>query len=175
MQYFGGCCSRAVLSLDDLDARGACYLMALSKPLSAEDETNLFFVYGSLMRGMERASFINNPDKAQFVSPGAARGTLYDAGSFPGMIESANGSMVAGELYELFDRETLLETLDLIEGYWPDQPERSLYARKIIPVTTQEGTRMAWAYIFNQPVTGFQKITSGDFRCWETAEPALVE
>ncbi|MGH7491726.1 MAG: gamma-glutamylcyclotransferase family protein [bacterium] len=149
--------------------------MALSKSQSAEEDTNLIFVYGSLMRGMERASFINNPDKARFVSTGAARGTLYDAGSFPGMIESANGSMVVGELYELFDRDTFFETLDLIEGYWPDQPERSLYARKTIPVTTHEGTRIAWAYIFNQPVTGFQKIASGDFRCWETTAPSLVE
>jgi gamma-glutamylcyclotransferase (GGCT)/AIG2-like uncharacterized protein YtfP len=149
--------------------------MALSKSQPADEETNLIFVYGSLMRGMERASFINNPDKARFVSPGTARGTLYDAGSFPGMIESANGSMVAGELYELFDAETFLETLDLIEGYWPDQPERSLYERKIIPVSTHEGMKMAWAYIFNQPVTGFQKIACGDFRRWESAAPSLVE
>ena len=149
--------------------------MALSKSQSTEDDSNLIFVYGSLMRGMERASFISNPDKARFVSSGAARGTLYDAGAFPGMIESANVSMVVGEVYELFDRDTFFETLDLIEGYWPEQPERSLYARKTIPVTTHEGTIKAWAYIFNQPVTGLLKIASGDFRCWATAVPAFVE
>lgn len=138
--------------------------MALSKRRPMEEETHLLFVYGSLMRGMERASFIGNPQKALFAGTGVARGTLYEVGSFPGMIESANGSMVAGELYELFDPEIFFETLDLIEGYRPDQPECSLYVRKIITVVTPEGERRAWAYIFNQPVTGFQKIFSGDFR-----------
>lgn len=143
--------------------------MALLKGRQGEEDTNLLFVYGSLMRGMERASFINNPDKARFISNGVARGALYDTGAFPGMIESANGSAVAGEVYELFDPETFFETLDLIEGYWPDQPERSLYVRKVIAVATNEGMKNAWAYIFNQPIAGFAKIASGDFRLQEAA------
>ena len=49
--------------------------MALSK-WQAEEETNLLFVYGSLMRGMERANFLDNPDKARFAGAGAARHTV---------------------------------------------------------------------------------------------------
>ena len=146
--------------------------MALSK-WQAEEETNLLFVYGSLMRGMERANFLDNPDKARFAGAGAARGILYEAGSFPGMIESANGSLVAGELYELFDAETFFETLDLIEGCWPDQPERGLYMRKIITVATNQGERRAWAYLFNQPVAGYARIASGDFRRAEAGTAPL--
>ncbi len=127
--------------------------MALSKQHPAEEETNLFFVYGALMRGRERADFIDNPDKARFIGAGKARGTL-DAGAFSGMREGNNGNWVAGELHELFDPEIFFETLDLIEGCWPGQPERSLCVRKIISVTTNGGAQRAWAYVFNQPPAG---------------------
>jgi len=128
------------------------------------EEACLLFVYGSLMRGMERATFMSPPNKAKFITTGSTRGTLYDLGSFPGMMESNNGSVVYGEVYELFDPETFFDTLDLIEGYWPEQPERSLYVRKQITVSTPEGEKSAWAYVLNQPSLYLQKIPSGDFR-----------
>jgi hypothetical protein len=43
--------------------------MALSKRRPMEEETHLLFVYGSLMRGMERASFIGNPQKRSLPAP----------------------------------------------------------------------------------------------------------
>ncbi len=128
------------------------------------EATNLLFVYGSLMRGMERAAFLSSADKAGFVATGSARGTLYDLGAFPGMKEGNNGSLVHGELYELVDPQTFFDTLDLIEGYWPEQPERSLYVRKLINVSTAAGEKSAWAYILNQPFPGLQPIPSGDYR-----------
>lgn len=116
------------------------------------------------MRGMERASFISSADKASFVSAGSARGTLYDLGAFPGMKEGNNGSLVHGELYELVDPQTFFDTLDLIEGYWPEQPERSLYVRKLVRVSTSAGEKSAWVYLLNQPLAGLKAIPSGDYR-----------
>ncbi|MDZ7269671.1 MAG: gamma-glutamylcyclotransferase [candidate division KSB1 bacterium] len=136
----------------------------------AAETTDLLFVYGTLMRGMERADFLNNPDKASFAGPATAAGKLYDVGSFPGMIESDNGERVHGELHRLQDPELFFETLDLIQGYWPDQPERSLYIRKIIPVTTAQGTTQAWSYILNLPVNGLKPIPSGDFRRYQPTD-----
>lgn len=128
------------------------------------DDSNLLFVYGSLMRGMERADFLNATHKARFLSTAAAPGKLYHLGAFPAMKEGSNGSMVRGELYELLDPQTFFETLDLIEGYWPEQPERSLYVRKLIPVITPEGEKKAWAYLLNLPFENLKAIPSGDYR-----------
>ncbi len=140
-------------------------------PLEISDETNLLFVYGSLMRGMERAAFMRSADKARFVAAGNTRGTLYDLGAFPGMKEGNNGSLVHGELYELVDPQTFFDTLDLIEGYWPEQPERSLYVRKLVVVNTAMGEKSAWAYILNQPLSDLKPIPSGDYRqCTHDAE-----
>lgn len=116
------------------------------------------------MRGQERADFLNNPDKASFIGTAQAAGVLYDVGAFPGMIASNNGRVICGELYELHDPENFFETLDLIEGYWPDQPERSLSIRKIISVATASGRVDAWAYILNLPSDGLPEIPSGNFR-----------
>jgi gamma-glutamylcyclotransferase (GGCT)/AIG2-like uncharacterized protein YtfP len=126
------------------------------------------------MRGMERAAFMGNPDKSRFVCAGCARGTLYDLGAFPGMKEGDNGSTVQGELYELLDPQTFFDTLDLIEGYWPEQPERSLYVRRLVTVSTSQGEQTAWVYILNQPFPDLKPIPSGDYRqC--ASEPELSE
>lgn len=138
-------------------------------------ETNFLFVYGLLMRGLERADFLNNPDKASFIGKAEAAGVLYDVGSFPGMIASQNGGVVYGELYELHDPEIFFETLDLIEGYWPDQPERSLSIRKIISVATASGPINAWAYLLNLPSESLPQIPSGNFRAYQPVTGWLDE
>lgn len=126
------------------------------------------------MRGMERAAFMSSPHKARFVAAASARGTLYDLGVFPGMQEDHAAGLVHGELYEVIDPTTFFETLDLIEGYWPEQQERSLYVRKLIAVQTESGESMAWAYVLNQTLTGAKPIPSGDFRQL-LSEPELSE
>ena len=139
--------------------------MLFSKRRVEPDESTAYlFVYGSLMRGMERAAFINNSHKARFVAEGVTAGKLYDLGSFPGMVEGENGSLVQGELYEILDPETFFATLDLIEGCWLDQPERSLYLRRPVRVMTSAGEKTAWAYFLNLPVAGLPEILSGDYR-----------
>ena len=144
------------------EARRDSFLANASSVLS--DETNLLFVYGSLMRGMERAAFMSNVDKARFVATGSVTGVLYDTGAFPGMKEDDGTSLVQGELYELLDPITFFETLDLIEGYWPEQPERSLFVRKRVVARTAAGEQTAWAYILNQALADAKPIPSGDYR-----------
>lgn len=137
--------------------------LAKTKAEISED-SNLLFVYGSLMRGMERADFLNAAHKARFLSTGVTPGTLYHLGAFPAMKEGNNGSLVHGEIYELVDAQTLFDTLDLIEGYWPEQPERSLYVRKLVAIVTPEGEKKAWAYLLNLPFENLKAIPSGDYR-----------
>lgn len=162
--------------------------------MDAFEPCNLLFVYGALMRGMERAPFLSS-EKARFLCPAAANGMLYAIGAFsglviyPSMVDSSavalsasiraadgsprprlpttaampqppheNGRRVCGELFEIFDPLTFFNTLDVIEGYWPDQLERSLFVRKLIPVETENGATTAWAYILNLPVNGVTRF-----------------
>ncbi|MGH7597634.1 MAG: gamma-glutamylcyclotransferase family protein [bacterium] len=69
-----------------------------------------------------------------------------------------NGRRVDGELFEIFDPLTFFNTLDVIEGYWPNQIERSLFVRKLISVETANGATIAWAYILNLPANGASRF-----------------
>ncbi len=129
-----------------------------------ESETSsLLFVYGSLMSGGERGNFLNRDHKVCFLGPATAQGTLYDFGGFVGLTEETTGAPVHGELYEVIDEETFFATLDIIEGFSPAHPQRSLYVRKHITVQTATEIVQAWAYLYNQPVNGFPIIASGDY------------
>lgn len=123
------------------------------------------FVYGTLMRGLgeswqERLG-------ARFVGRGSVRAKLYDVAYYPGAVSTRTGSpeRVKGELYELASPEQALRTLDEYEEFFPLQPERSLFVRKIVPVTLDDGTeKKAWVYLYNGEVHDSRQITSGDYR-----------
>lgn len=129
-----------------------------------QEKNSLLFVYGSLMSGCERGAFLNRDHKVRFLGTAVARGALYDLGEFVGMINDEGGEAVQGELYEVIDDETFFSTLDVIEGFWPKEPDRSLYVRKQIPVETTAGMAHAHAYVYNQQVSGFPIIASGQAR-----------
>lgn len=140
---------------------------------------NLLFVYGELMRGMERERFLSK-DKTKFLGSATTSGILRAVGDFLALIvdfavvnstpDGAASNLqkmllapeqfpndereVRGELFEIFDAITFFDTLDVIQGYWPDQPERSLFARQLITVITEKGETKAWAYVFNLPLNG---------------------
>ncbi len=128
------------------------------------EKNNLLFVYGSLMSGSERGAFLNRDHKVRFLGTATTRGSLFDLGEFVGLIDNQEGEPVNGELYEVIDGETFFATLDVIEGFWPKETERSLYVRKQIPVESADGAVYAYAYIYNQPVNGFAAIASGDYK-----------
>jgi gamma-glutamylcyclotransferase (GGCT)/AIG2-like uncharacterized protein YtfP len=58
----------------------------------------------------------------------------------------------------------VLAVLDDIEGYSPNEPDTSLYTRLVTPVTLDDGRVVdAWAYFYNAPLGGAQRIPSGDY------------
>lgn len=96
------------------------------------------FVYGTLMQkaGTIRSLSKFGPD-AEFVSDTMTSSESFDMlnlGHFPGVIDSASGHRVAGELWRVTSE--VFKQLDIIEGY-PD-----FYTRKMIP--TEHG--IAWMY-----------------------------
>lgn len=99
---------------------------------------HLVFVYGTLM---SKANTIRSLSKfgadAEFVSDTMTSSSSFemlDLGHFPGVIDSASGNRVAGELWRVTNR--VFKEMDIIEGY-PD-----FYTRKMIP--TDHG--IAWMY-----------------------------
>lgn len=73
-------------------------------------------------------------------------------------------SRVSGEVYRLIEPESVLATLDVIEGVNHQYPERSLFRRECRPGFVQDREQWMWVYVYNQPVDGLPRIVSGDYR-----------
>ena len=102
------------------------------------DNWHLVFVYGTLMR---KANSIRSLDKfgaeAEYVCDSVTSSKQFEminCGHFPGVLDSASGNRVAGELWRV--TADVFQQLDIIEGY-PD-----FYTRKMVP--TEHG--IAWMY-----------------------------
>lgn len=119
---------------------------------------DILFVYDTLRHGQERQNFLSE-GKSRFLGMATTTGELYTIGDFPGLVietsqpgkEPPGANQVSGDLFEIFDPSTFFATLDVIAGYWPEQTERSLFVRRLIPVQTEDGSTNAWAYILNLP------------------------
>jgi len=145
--------------------------------MDSPEPHNILFVYDALRRGQERQSFLST-QKSRFLQAGTTAGALYTIGDIPALALVASspepapaaGNQVAGELFEIFDPATFFATLDVIAGYWPEQAERSLFVRRLIPVQTAAGTMNAWAYILNLPINGLPRFTPAPATGLEKAE-----
>ena len=128
----------------------------------SEDATIKVFVYGTLRVGRFYAVLLDNfrvsCEDAQIV------GTMYDAGMFPAVVETGEGT-VTGELHVYKDPNKVKLIMDQIEGYRSHDEEGSLYIRREVDVRTRKGEiEKASVYFFNQSVKHFDRIESG---CWK--------
>ena len=102
--------------------------------------------------------------KLRFSGRGTINAALFDLGIYPAAVPTADGGRVWGEMYETSDPASVLATLDEIEGYRANEPERSLYTRVLIDVTLAGGqVQKAWAYFYNAPLGRAERIESGDY------------
>jgi gamma-glutamylcyclotransferase (GGCT)/AIG2-like uncharacterized protein YtfP len=112
-------------------------------------------VYGTLKQGLPNHGYLRD---AIFLGEDIlSQITLYDLGYFPGAkLEVSMGIQV-----EVFDiNSETLQRLDWLEGYYPDQPERSFYQR--ITLATRYGE--AWVYLYAHGVEDLPVIRRGG---WE--------
>ena len=112
-----------------------------------DSASTLIFVYGTLMRGDVRSSFLS---KGQFVSEAvtAPKYCMYNLGSYPGLVPSqTEGLSVEGEIYSV-DPATL-EILDEVEGV-----AEGLYIRDVIELTQPELDRPVQTYFYRGEITG---------------------
>ena len=152
---------------------------SIQEPELDNEVTDLLFVYGTLMRGFGREHFLESPQKSRYLGEGRVQGLLYDVGEFPALVplpqDSGEEAWVTGEVFFLEQPDSVLNTLDIIEGVNHHYPERGLFRRETWPVEFQGETRLMWLYVYNQPVDDLRRITSGDYRtyCRDGANFAL--
>lgn len=122
------------------------------------------FFYGTLMSPFNRAGRQRISPKLTFKGRGSIQAALFDLGIYPAATPTDDNSKVWGEIYETFDTASVLAALDEIEGYRPNEPERSLYLRVLTDVTLESGEAItAWTYFYNAPLGQAQRIASGDY------------
>jgi gamma-glutamylcyclotransferase (GGCT)/AIG2-like uncharacterized protein YtfP len=124
---------------------------------------DLVFFYGTLMTGFQRAGRARLDHALRPIGRAWIQAALFDLGIYPAAIP-AHDTRVWGEVHQMLDAETVLATLDEIEGYSADEPDTSLYTRAQIPVTFDDGgVDNAWVYFYNAPLGRAQRIESGDY------------
>ena len=125
--------------------------------------TDLVFFYGTLMSGFKRPGRTRVDLALEPAGRGWIQAILFDLGIYPAAIPAPDGR-VRGEVHRLLDPDAVLHSLDEIEGHRPGQPEASLYVRREVPVTLDDGrVAEAWVYLYNAPLGGAQRIESGDY------------
>lgn len=123
----------------------------------------LAFFYGTLMTGFDRRRRAGIESKLRYVGRGWIQAALFDLGIYPAAIPSSEGR-VWGEVYEMLEPGSVLAVLDEIEGYTPDDPNRSLYTRECVPATLEDGRTVdVWVYFYNAPLGQAPLIASGDY------------
>ena len=121
--------------------------------------TQYIAVYGSLMTGMGGREELGVGDQLGFSGRCEIGGRLFDLGEHPGLL--LGPGIVHAELYEIADH-SILQRLDAYEDYDPDDPEGSLYIRKLVRLARPD--RDAWLYEYNRDVSGRPSIPSGDWK-----------
>jgi gamma-glutamylcyclotransferase (GGCT)/AIG2-like uncharacterized protein YtfP len=115
---------------------------------------HLVFVYGTLRRGGAGALSIRFPN-SRFVADAKVSGSLYDLGTYPGVILDESDSLVVGEVYEVDDE--ILKKLDDFES-------SSHYWRKQVKISLGTSSRKCWVYAPNpEAFSRLTLITSGDW------------
>ena len=125
--------------------------------------TDLVFFYGTLMSGFRRPGRARLDDILRPVGRGWIPAALFDLGLYPAAIP-ADDSRVWGEVHQMLDSDSVLQSLDEIEGFSAAEPDASLYTREAIPVTLENGdVANAWVYFYNAPLGRAERIRSGDY------------
>lgn len=128
-------------------------------------QTDLLFVYGTLMRGYDHPMAKLLARASDFVGDATCNGRLYLIRHYPGLLlSSAPDDIVHGELFRMRHGDDLLAELDRYEACGDGFEEPTEYRREIVRVTQADGTATdSWTYIYNWPVTKLPRIESGRF------------
>ncbi len=114
----------------------------------------LVFVYGTLKRGGENHGWIA---QQQFVAEAntAPLYRLYDLGGYPGMVRSADGLSIQGEVWSV--DEAGLARLDVLED-----TDGGEYERVRVQLEGEQASLVVEGYIYLRSIQGKQDMGT----CW---------
>lgn len=120
-----------------------------------ENKISSIFIYGTLKRGERNYDYVDINIGRQTrikIYKAMTNGDLYTLGHLPvAKFDNNTQNIIYGEVH-IFDESCfprVLALLDHLEGY--NTPKDSLYIRKIINVTLENGREMqTYAYEFNR-------------------------
>lgn len=123
------------------------------------------FTYGWLQRKYQGSAATHTPTlDCEFVANGHARGQLYQVSSYSGAIFSSDSNTpIFGEILRLIDPLSQLPLLDEFEHAEPLISSHADYRRILIPINTEKGSIVCWAYELILPTLGLPIIASGRF------------
>lgn len=127
--------------------------------------SDYLFIYGTLSPDIAPNEILRTVRKLKFVGRGFVYGKLYDLGEYPGAKLSRRvRSKIRGFVYQLPSNKRVIKSLDAYEDFNPDKPEKSLYLRKLAPVTLDNGeTIETWVYEYNGDVSYSPVVRGGDY------------
>lgn len=127
--------------------------------------SDLIFVYGSLRKDFSSPASEILDNHSEYVGEATFQGKLYKVDWYPGVVPSDDpDDIVFGEVYKITEKDHVLPALDRYEGCSPEDPEPHAFVRKQRLVTLDNGgTIDAWIYLYTRPVSGKDRIDSGDY------------
>lgn len=108
---------------------GSATFLTTSHRVTPGESPMRLFVYGTLLRGMERQGALRS---STYRGLGLVRASLCDLGPFPGLVAGRDQDVV-GEIWDV-DEKTV-ETIDAIEGHDNQDPTNSLFLRAPATIT----------------------------------------
>jgi len=123
------------------------------------------FVYGSLRSGFKSSAYEYISRYFTLIGEAKVKGELFDMGTFPAAVPSAENRFVKGELYRITHENEFawaIGQLDDYEGVTVDVDEVQLYRKELTEVFINDRITHAWIYWFNGDVSGRPSIPSGD-------------
>ena len=128
--------------------------------------SQFIFAYGTLQPGLAPTKIARLAAKLRPVGEGSVRGLLYDLGGYPGAIADPTAECrIFGTVMEMPQDESVLERLDLYEGFDPNAPETSEYIRERQAVELKTGrTVECWFYRYNRESRDLPRVESGEWR-----------
>jgi gamma-glutamylcyclotransferase (GGCT)/AIG2-like uncharacterized protein YtfP len=136
-----------------------------------------FFVYGTLLPGQPNA-YLWGEAIAKMETAWFENGRLYDCGAYPMLVEETAALPVEGQLVTAYpgQYDALLERIDILEGFDPDQPEEATYRRVrrqvLVGARHEQPKRQEWAWVYlGRPefVTDLPPIPSGNWVTYAVA------
>ena len=126
----------------------------------------LLFVYGTLRRDAGSRNYQLLERHAEFFDHGTMRGHLFDLGSYPCAVASADSpDKVRGELFILRRPGHALRVLDEFEGVpGSRQDDMAQYQREDVTIRSHRHGRLrAWTYLYRFATGDLPVIVSGDY------------